>query len=84
MSEHTKPSDIPLHLIALPPMNYIKRYPQANSTPKGYPKTSFILQMMDIAMPPMTNAPSPASSYIFLAFPFIGQKKLNQPMQPIP
>ena len=62
---HSFPSGIPTQFMALSPMTSVKRFPQANYAPKRYPTASFILHMVEKAMPPMTNNPYPASSFVF-------------------
>ena len=51
--------------MALPSMTFINRFPQATSTPKIYPMTSFLLHMMEKAMSPTKNVLYPASSSAF-------------------
>ena len=83
LDTHTAPICTPMALMALPPMTSINRLPQATYTPKRYPMDLLILQMVEKATPPMKNAPSPASSSVFLALMFIGQPKPNQLCSPL-
>ena len=83
MDSHIFPSCIPLEFMTLPPMTSIQSFPQATSTPKRYPMTLLLLQMLEKAVPPITKDTHPASNFLLLVLEVIGQPKPNHPLQPI-
>ena len=68
----TTPPRIPLDLTALQPMASVKKFPQATYTPRIYQMELLHLTTVDKITYPTENDQLPASSSVFLDFPFIG------------
>ena len=79
----TAPSCIPLVLMSIQPIKYVKRFPQATYITRISQMASLLSHMVNKAVPSTKNTLVSASLSVFLSLPSIDHLKPNQHLQPI-